>query len=161
MTVGSLGPNSADLVEFTTALAPDELTRTSRTDYAQHRGGDGVTRLEALAAPPREVEVPFTLAPIAGAEAPARRLVQIERLRTSRAVCALFLGPRLFGEYVVAEVRERHRDAAGLRIELDVRLLEYDGSRSGVATAQRRQSAANANSSRVAARGPVVLPDSV
>ena len=161
MTVGSLGPNSEDLVEFTAALAPDSLVRTSRSDYAEHRGGDGVTRLEALADRPRSVDLAFTFAPIEGAEAPVRRLVRLERLRTTRAVCALFLGPRLYGEYVVEEVRERHRDAAGRHVEVDVRLLEYDGSTSGVATAEARQRVANANSGRVAARGPALLPDAV
>ena len=159
MTVGSLGPNSSDIVEFTTSTAPDSLTRTSRSAYAEHAGGDGVTRLEALAAPPRRVDLDFTFVPIEGADSPSRRLVRLERLRTTRAVCALYLGPRLFGEYVVEEVRERHRDAVGLHIEVDVRLLEYDGSTAGVATTERYQRGIGSN--RVEAKGPVLLPDSL
>jgi len=125
MTVGSLSPAAgpvADAVEFSSDLAPDELESAFRDEYAEHRGG-GATRLERLGPRPAEHRVSFTLVPIEGAPAPLERLARLHALRGR--VCSLVVGARVVGDVVVASVRERHRDAAGTRVSVDVELTEY------------------------------------
>ena len=125
LSVGSLGP-----VPFTSDLAPDQVRQRLRADYAEHPSADGVTRLEALALAPASVDLSVRLAPLPDADAaPASdRLDTLTALLSSRAVCPLFVGPRYLGDFVVEEVYATRRDAAGRFVDVDLRLLEYDGS---------------------------------
>lgn len=127
--IGSLGPIGPDLVVFDAAISPGEVRQRLQSRYAVHGGALGRARLEALGEDPAEVTLPIRLVPpsTATGDAPPahERLAALDRLRTSLAVCPLFLGSESLGAYVVESLRVTYRDPARRRIDVEVSLLEY------------------------------------